>query len=405
VSRPKNYKDGASSRTAGDAGARRFDMVLEGVGRIRRSYGRTQREHDAFKQLLYDLHGAGNLEAIRLWLDGQLSAQELLQLKREKRLEQSPAELVKNRRLFERGDDGELRLGEVIEDALARMKCGERTIRGYRNSWEVLMRSGELPDTATVRALAYVRWGEYHRVRWPHGDYYWNSLRAAVSAVLTTLFKKYHPFRLDVMELVPQVELPHRVPDLTLQDFEQILDQLLPELRPCYRAILILGTRLDEFCRIEAKHLRAPVQLGPGEWTDGLVRVPKSKTAAGHREIPVAADLWPVVVEGVRVRESVAGYNRLERWWAKGCDLAGKSSYVEVTKGGTAKRQRVSPRIHDLRHSIAQWAADEGVELVALMKYLGHKGIGMTVKYTDRRQRKQVSAAVGRVMNPKLKVI
>ncbi len=365
----------------------RMDLIIPGLGRLHPGESWPRRERDRYRDMIRELVRSDNLELVRAYRDGRVTIEELADLRRSGRLGVGLADVKLRRPLFERGPDGELRLGAVLREAMDAMTARPETIRGYQKMWTVAMRSGWVPPDATVRDLVGVRWAAWYR-EWPHGEAYWRHLRAAISQTMTRLLGKQHPLRLELMALIPHGRPVEREPDLSPRELEQILEHVPDIVRDCFRAILILACRHDEFCRV------APEDLRHDRYEVELVRRGRGKTTEARRTLPVDPELWPVVVRGVNVR---ATYWQLARWWRRAVDRAGLSRYTTDEKG---RRVREAPRIHDLRHALAQWLTDEHVDATALMKYLGHRSLAMTERYQRRKLRRAVATAVRRVIPP-----
>lgn len=111
-----------------------------------------------------------------------------------------------------------------------------------------------------------------------------------------------------------------------------------------------------------------------------------------HREVPLNDISRPAFQELVNTARA-KGYTHiftnprtgkpyayLYHGWRKACRLAGIHNL----------------RIHDLRHTLATRAADDGAPLDAIQEVMGHKSIATTMKYThatDEGKRRVVRAA------------
>jgi len=73
------------------------------------------------------------------------------------------------------------------------------------------------------------------------------------------------------------------------------------------------------------------------------------------------------------------GTSRAVRMDARGQALTQKS--VQNTVGNAARRARVRPGVHILRHTFCSHLAMRGVPVVAIQSYAGHKDLKTTQRY------------------------
>ena len=183
-----------------------------------------------------------------------------------------------------------------------------------------------------------------------------NRYLSAASSVITFGKQRGH---LQTVPVVPwQAEEGGRIHWLT-EEQEEVVCGLLPERYAfAVRVLVATGMRWGEFEGLEADQVEI---RNENAW----VRLWKTKTDS-PRSIPLS------VVEGRQLRAMVeAG------------DLPGYQAFRNSLKG-TLEAAGQSPEfcIHCLRHTTATRLLQRGVALAIVQKFLGHKSIETTLKYT-----------------------
>lgn len=340
------------TRTSKD-GTYRFDRVFRGVGRLQVSSG-TAKLHE-FRQrdaLLTRLYRKPRLDLLQALKDGRLSMVELVEADRLDQLGSTTADLVLRRPLW-----------PTVSDVLPAMAQGEKTQRRYRYSLTKLAAAGVLPKNATVGSLKRVDWKALE-ARWGESAADWNHVARAVSRFLTVaLGDVYHPFRREVVKLIPRRRERHRVPDVEPAMFRAIVALAPAPLRPAYWTLAMTGARLGELLEMT----RADLLPGSHALT---IRGGASGTGEqDERIIPITPRLWPWVDQAipVAVTDSTLRYH-----WYRACEAANAPKI----------------RLHDLRHFTGQSLADVGVSEAAVGRFLGQTTPAITRRYTDRRLRR-----------------
>jgi integrase len=164
-----------------------------------------------------------------------------------------------------------------------------------------------------------------------------------------------------------------RMPDVPLEVFWEILDQVPEALRPAYITLVVTGMGPGEYCRVEATDLH-PLTFSLTVHGTKLGR-------QGGQLISVAEEAWPWVEAAVPAPISQDG---LSRTWKAACRAAGHSGL----------------RLYDLRHAHAQWLSDAGVSEALIGVSLRHKTAAMTRRYTKRLAKRETAERLGRVIFP-----
>lgn len=183
-----------------------------------------------------------------------------------------------------------------------------------------------------------------------------NRYLSAASSVITFGKQRGH---LQAVPVVPwQAEEGGRIHWLTEGQEEAVCALLSDRYAFAVRVLVATGMRWGEFEGLEAGQIEV---RNENAW----VRLWKTKTDS-PRSIPVSVDM------GRRLREMVEAE-----------DLPGYQAFRNALKG-TLERAGQSPDfcIHCLRHTTATRLLQRGVALAIVQKFLGHKSIETTLKYT-----------------------
>lgn len=371
--------------------------------RIDRSAETTvKREYDALVAVLYELRANGHTEILRRFAKGDIPVAALKQAKRLGRLKSDTllADLAMLGRLWHQDslcprrklltDEHSAECLGTVDRLLLRMGKGE-TNRRYATSLAKLraVAKSELPETATVSDLARIDWeGLFHR--WPDSGSDWNHMRRAVSRLLSTLLgHPHHPARLDIMGKIPLGDEEERVPELTIEQFWQLVEATPEHARPCYVVLAATGMRLGEYLRCTPEHL-LPARFA--------IRVPGTKTKRSKRVVELGPKAWPWIEAGI---PSPLKTRWIHIYWWRACVALGFGRYEQVTKNGVAQVKAVTRkdgmreerpvmrytglRLHDLRHVTGQVATDEGATTAQVGDALGHSDYKTTARYQRRR--------------------
>jgi len=161
------------------------------------------------------------------------------------------------------------------------------------------------------------------------------------------------------------------------------LDMLRPASADCFRLLMLTGCRKEEIASLRWEYI---------DLERGLLNLPDSKTGA---KVVVLALPAVEMLAALRAR-------RTEAPWvfpARRGDgpIGGLQKDWEVVREWAGVE---GVRIHDLRHSLASFAAADGASLLLIGKTLGHRRAETTQRYAhlaDDPVRQVANAAAGRI--------
>lgn len=216
-----------------------------------------------------------------------------------------------------------------------------------------------LPEKVDWRALM---------AQWGGSASDWMHVRRAVSRVLTVLLgDKYHPFRRQVVQLIPTLAEPSRVPDLSPERFWAVVKVAREDVRAAFVTLVATGMRVrSEYLRCTEANLKPDVKA---------VQVPGTKTEGSAAVVHVDPRLWTWVTAGI---PATVQYKRLRELWVAACREAGVEGIT----------------LHDLRHCHGQWATDQGIALQRVADSLRHSNSQTTQRYARSTDTRAVSSAV-----------
>jgi integrase len=365
----------------------RYEKRLAGIGSVRRSTGLDDAtEIEEFKGLVQSL-AKTKPQLVRMFAAGDLSARELLLANREENL----TTLVPDARVL-------MNLWEAFEHAWGgHRKAADPTIRRYRVSALKLLRLGPLPRRdgsapallVTVRDLERVDWDTVAE-HWLGSPSDWMAFYRMLSTFLTLHFGgkrtgRAHPFRNQVLDLLPRMKEHKRVPEISPAVFLRLMAHVPEYVRPCYHTLVTTGFRAGEYLALAREHLRPDVFE---------IAVPGTKTEMSAGVIPVDPSLWPWIDAAV---PSPVQYAWLRKHWARACLKEGLATLADNPFRPGMKRYS-GPTLHDLRHCAGQWATNAGVPEAMVQAYLRHSDPTTTRRYTMQQIRGEVATAMAKVM-------
>lgn len=375
-----------------DERAFRFDRTFPklGIDRITNSAGtRSVEEFDRRNAILTKLAEDAQTEVLRAFKAEQLSIEDLVAADREGKLTGTAllAKLALRRPLFPQGDDRKA--------LLARMASGAETRARYGISLVALEKKAGrwLSPTSTIADLERVDWTELAKV-WGNSPSDWMHLRRMVSRLLAvTLGHKWHPTRLEVMTKFPTAAEDERESNLTVEQFQNIVNTVPEHSRAAYMALTLTGFRYKEYKRCGKEHLD-PARC--------LVRSPHSKTKKGKKPVKVDERMWPWIEAGI---PAPLAYNWLRKYFVRACLSLGYAQRVpNLQKDPTGKRLFYQgPRLHDLRHLHGQLITDAGLPEWMAQRSLRHTNAAMTRRYVTRGALDKAATAIADQLDPESK--
>ena len=307
---------------------------------------------------------AGALETLRLFKNGTLEIDDLIDADRHGRLEQV-ADNIRLHRSLEEAIDGWFPQSAPAKDSRRR----------YQTSWHHFQTVGaatkQLKPTASVYHLSRI---DYHKMRhhWGASDADWNRARAMISSFLTTyLGHVHHPFRLEVVGRMPRGQEPKgRMPQETAEDFWEVVVAAPAHAQASYVAMAVLGVGPKEYLGLRSEDLNAD-QL--------TVVVNGTKSEYRQRVVAVDERFWGWIERAV---PSQLQYRWLGVYWNRARE----------------KAKCPTLRMYDLRHLSAQYAGDRGVTDRDLTIHLGHADPKMSHVYSRRGIARGIAKVIADVL-------
>lgn len=314
-------------------------------------------QHQAVHRALDALFDDGQLEALRGFQSGSISAAEILAAQKKDRLTDSylTQQVKLARPLFQQLTDAVQQLGE-----------SRKTVERYEWSIEKLRKVTGLTDTATLRALEKVKWRDLSRA-WLGSASDWMRMRQMVGAALTVIMGDvFSTWRRQIMKAIPRKKEQPRVVELSPDEFWRLVAALPDQAKPGVVTLTVTGLRLGEYLSCRKEHLHAESLA---------VRNPSGKTGADVVYVPEA--FWPWIEAAIPAPIQA-------RW------LRIHFHRARVTIG------KPDLRLHDLRHVFGQLAADEGTAQSKIQAGMRHETAAMTARYLKRVAKREVAEAVGK---------
>ena len=332
------------------------------IGRISRSLGTTDRnEYKQRVALLRDLHAHGQHQVLAAFRDGAVSIEQLLAIKRERRLTDDgiQQELTLRAPLWDTIDD-------VVENKLTVTHATRKT---YRSWAACLAKSGHLADDATLRDLADVPWAKW-RAEWKGAGASWNQMRSMVSRVLTiALGDLYHPFRREVVKKIqrlPQAKFRDGFIDLPI--FLSIVKRMPAHSQAGAWTLLLTGLRSGtEYMALGPEHL---------DHHGHFVSVPGTKTDGSMDRVYVQPQYWSWIIAGVPAPVKY-------KWLAAHFKRAAR-------KAGHPKLS-----LAHLRNLHGLLPLDRGASVSDVQSSMRHSTPAMTLRYTRQLAKGRVASVLG----------
>jgi integrase len=356
----------------------RYEKRLPGIGPIRKMTGLSTRDDfDEFSGLMLTL-ARTKPRLCEMFRDGEITATELLLANRNTDL----SRLMPDARVLMAlwGQNG------AFERAFQGHKQGA-TVTRYR----VSARKFHLlsPGLHMVRDLETVDYEALAKA-WPGSPSDWMAFYRMLSHFLTRHFGgkrtgRSHPFRAQVMDLLPRKAEKKRVPAISPAVFHRLVSLTPVYAQPVYRALLITGFRWGEYEALDRGHLR------PQTFE---IEVPGTKTVNSADVVPVDPACWAEIERAV---PSPIAYGQIRKHWAKACLAEGLATKVpDPCRPGRLRYK--GPTLHDIRHLTGQFMTNAGVPESMVQAYLRHSDPSTTRRYTMQAMRAEASSAIARAV-------
>lgn len=351
----------------------RYERRLPGIGAVRKTTGLTDPlEFEEFCGLMAKLSRT-KPAIVEMFRDGKLTATELLLADREDgglaKLQPDPRVLMP---LW--GEQG------ALERAFKAHPQGE-TVKRYRVSAKKFQ-GLDLP-VRVVRDLAEV---DYDEVAggWQGSPSDYMAFYRMLSHFLTRHFGgkrtgRAHPFRCQVMDLLPRKAERKRVPAISPALFQRLVSHTPDYAQPVFQALLLTGFRVrSEFLALRREHLRPHVYE---------IEVPGTKTEGSRAVIPIDPGCWHWIDRAV---PSPIAYGQIRKHWTRAC----------ITEGlATCAPRYVGPTLHDIRHLTGQFMTNSGVPESMIQAYLRHSDPATTRRYTMQAMRIEAAGAIAKAVS------
>jgi len=339
----------------------RLDRVIPGVGRIQAKVGSaTLKDYKSADALVTRLAEQGRLDLLRGLRNGLLTVPELRDAERRGALAGLEGGIVARRPLL-----------REAKRAIDAMRCSAVTRDYYWRGVDALRRAGVITEATAIRELATLPWNAIEPA-WPAGAADWMRMRRALSAVLSALFGKHHPFRHEIVQAIPRRAERSREPTLTPEHFRAAVLHVPEPMQPILWTIVGVGLRGRELWKLRPEMLRPEV-------CGVVLPAGKNDAAAGMHEVDPLFYPW---LERAIPAARVFRPERVLDAWHRACEAVGAPHTT----------------LHDLRHCFGQWTLDAGVSDTDVQAALRHKTAHMTRLYRKRAQRRQTSAAMAKVL-------
>lgn len=160
---------------------------------------------------------------------------------------------------------------------------------------------------------------------------------------------------------------------LTPDEYRRLLSKVPAQWQPMIRFVALTGTRIDEALNAKWRDIE-----------DGKLRIPKSKTLAGKRAIPLFSDL----AHELKVRRLASAYSADDDliWTTRlGHKLDPNNLRYQVLKPAARKAGLpaiAGPRrgFHVLRHTAGSILLEKGWTIAQVSALLGHADVSITAR-------------------------
>lgn len=162
-------------------------------------------------------------------------------------------------------------------------------------------------------------------------------------------------------------EAAPRIRFLSRDEFSRLLDTAAPHLRPMLLVAVGTGMRLEEMLSLRWMQVSLPRRE---------ITLTETKTDT-PRVVPMSAQIVGTVSALPR---------HIKEPWVFWHGDGQRYTTIKTAFNAACRRAKIKDfRFHDLRHTFASWAVQDGMDLYPLSRILGHKTMQMTARYSHLR--------------------
>lgn len=346
-----------------DHGTYYMKRTLDGFGQVYRSL-RTDRKALARtrEDMIRTLAKGQHREAVRLWLEGEISLSELQEAYETSKIPSFLEDLQRQDETLARASKAALRdkAPDVKDSTHRRYTTGLTHFRNFCGD------EAELRECLTTDQVQEFKAWRLEEV----AEQTVNNDLGAVSILVT--YAKRQGW-IDERPKIKRFPYKVRIRYLDPEKYRAYISALRPAFRPLMNLLIGTGMRLGEAEALRVSDLR----LGNGE---ARAEVKDAKTASGIRSVFVpcwAAD----VVEAHIEEQGRTGRDHIFPFARRTTQKEHNRTCNAVTESSEAKVVIDDYTIHDHRHTAAVALARAGMPLHLLQRQLGHASIDQTMKY------------------------
>lgn len=340
-----------------------FDRQVRGVGRIQCSSGTDKAvEFGRRNGVLTKLIEAGHLETLRLFKQGTITIEQLVDADRKGRLLHLTDEVLTLSNLR-----------ASVEEWLEEAQIRDKTSEGYKGSFERLITKCQalrmMPSDPVIADLEHVKWGRLHK-HWDASEYNWQNMRIALGSFLGGAKNKgLRSFRARVMPHVPPPQLPYDPkPVLTPAKFWSLVECAYEPARPALVVMAVLGVGPKEYFGITREDVDEENRTVEIRGTQDRARQADVKRPKRHRLVAVDPRMWEWIDKGVPTPLQY-------KWLRIHFIRARKAAGLDPQPG-----QRPIT-LYTLRHLSGQAASASGAQLQEIAQHMGHTQLSTTMDY------------------------
>lgn len=341
-----------------------FDRQVRGVGRIQCSSGTDKAvEFGRRNGILTKLIEGGHLETLRLFKQGTISIEALVDADRKGTLKHLSEDVLTYSELL-----------PAVDEWALEHPVKPKTADDYkREIYNLVGRAQELkllPSNATIADLERLNWSRLHK-NWGDTQYYWNKSKTALGVFLGSAKNKgLAEFRRRVIPKIPNGSEEARIqPVLTPEKFWELVEKMYEPGRPALVAMAFLGTGPKEYFGISRADLDPDNFTVEIRGTQDRAKV-DVKRPKRHRRVSVDPRVWDWIDKAV---PTPLKYKWLRIHFLRAREDAGldpKPGQTPIT-------------LYTLRHLSGQAASKSGAELQEIAQHMGHTQLSTTMGYLE----------------------